>query len=821
MGHEVNSVKKNMNDIDISIALAFPDVYEVGMSHQGLKILYHLLNNVPWIAAERVFCPWPDMENEIRKRNLFIRSLETDKPLDNFDIVGFSVQHELCYTNILSMLDLAGIPFLSAERNGLSPLIVGGGPACFNPEPMADIFDAILIGDGENAVLDLCKILREAKNSKPEKIDLLKAVSDIKGFYAPSFFKPHYDNGKKFFYMEPLLAGHEVVEKALISDMNESPFPVNQVVPYTQLVHDRLAIEISRGCTRGCRFCQAGMIYRPVRERNPEEIADMADKALKSTGFGELSLLSLSSGDYSYIAPLIKELMDRQATRKVAVSLPSLRIDSVDPLWFEQIKRVRKTGFTMAPEAGTDRLRRIINKTLTNEEIIKTASDVYKAGWKLIKLYFMIGLPGENENDLNGIIDLAKKVASTGKGKVRKDVLNISVSTFVPKAHTPFMWEPQIEYEESLRRIKYIRDGLKRTHVNVGWNQPETSWLEGIFSRGDRNLTAPLVRAWKAGARFDAWGEFYNMEIWKESFKACDIDPYIYLHRKRSTDENMPWGHISSGVNADYLKDEYKKAQEGITTPDCREKCLKCGVCDFVNIKPKISKPWSITDKVDKIDYKAKVSEALKSKGKFRLFYSKTGPARYISHLELIKLLTRALRRTGLDIVFSEGYHPMPRLSFVCALPVGTESICETADIELYNPVSEGMIKEKLNSELPDGITVINVKDIPVNGKSAVLRESHYHIDMTDVEVNRKDLDNFINMSYLGILKRTKKGEKEIDARKMVKDIRFGSGNTIELEILHSQEPELKPVQIIQEIFRINPDSVEKIRVLKVKQITD
>ena len=816
MGHEINRIKKNKNDVDVSIALAFPDVYEVGMSHQGLKILYHILNGHSWIGAERVFCPWPDMENQIRQSNHFLRSLESDKPLRDFDVVGFSVQHELSYSNILTMLDLAGIPFLSTERDDLFPLIVAGGPACFNPEPIADIFDAILIGDGENATVRLCNIVREWKKENKSKDETLRAIGKIKGFYIPSFFKPHYDDDNRFICIEPLVKGYENIEKAVIGDMSESPFPINQVVPYTQLVHDRLAVEISRGCTRGCRFCQAGMIYRPVRERRPDDIIQLADKALKSTGFGEMSLLSLSSGDYSCIAPLLKELMDIQADRKVAVSLPSLRIDSIDPVWFEQIKRVRKTGFTMAPEAGTDRLRRIINKTLTNDEIIKTSRDVYDAGWKLIKLYFMIGLPSESDEDLYGIIDLVKKVASFGKGKGKRDVLNISVSTFVPKSHTPFMWEPQIEYEESRRRINLIRDGLKGTHIKVRWNQPEISWLEGIFSRGDRKLTAPLIRAWKAGARFDAWGEYYNMHLWKESFKESGIDPHEYLHRRRSPDENLPWGHILSGITTEYLKKEYQNACKAVTTSDCRDKCLKCGVCDFETVKPQINMEWAIPERAD---LKVKAVDSDKTKRKFRLCFSKTGPARYLSHLELLKLLIRALRRTGLDIVFSEGYHPMPKLSFACALPVGTESICETVDIELYGPVSADILKEKLNMELPDGIKLSDVQDITGNAKSAEIKESHYHIDLTGLEINRQKLESFINADYFGVIKKTKKGEIEIDARKMVKNVAFSAESNIELEMIHSEGPELKPAQIMADIFKVDADNIEKIKVLKVKQI--
>lgn len=816
MGHEVNSVKKNENDIDVSVCLAFPDVYEVGMSHQGLKILYHILNRHPWIAAERVFCPWPDMENEIRKSGMLLRSLESDKPLENFDIIGFSVQHELCYSNILTMLDLAGIPLLSSERDDSFPLIVAGGPACFNPEPIADIFDAILIGDGEKAIVDMCNIIREGKNEDKKKYEILNSFKMVKGFYIPCFFKPKYNDDKQFSSIEPLVNGYETVKKAVIGDLSESPFPVNQVVPYTQLVHDRLSIEISRGCTRGCRFCQAGMIYRPVRERGPHDIIELADRALKLTGFEEISLLSLSSGDYSCIAPLLKELMDRQADRKVAVSLPSLRIDSIDPLWFEQIKRVRKTGFTMAPEAGTDRLRRIINKNLTNEEIVKTAGLVYAAGWKLIKLYFMIGLPGETEDDLYGIIDLSKKVAASVKRKGKKDVLNISVSTFVPKTHTPFMWEPQIEYKESRRRINLIRDGLKGTHVKVRWNQPELSWLEGIFSRGDRKLTDTLIRAWKSGARFDAWGEHCNLNYWKESFSKSGIDPSQYLNRQRNLDENMPWGHISSGVTIEYLKGEYKNALEEIMTPDCRNNCLKCGVCDFRNVKPKIHMEWSAPHKDDKT---SEISKSEQIKKRFRLSFSKRGTARYLSHLELIKLLIRALRRAGFTIVFSEGYHPMPKLTFACALPVGTESTCETADIELYYPESPETVKEKLNFQLPEGIHIFDVKDITGMKKSVSIKETCYNIDMNRLDVNHKDLDSFNNIDYFGIVKKTKKGQKEIDAKKIVKSIRYTSSRKIELVIAHSEGPELKPVNIIAEIFKVDADCLDRIKILKVKQV--
>ncbi|NLD37054.1 MAG: TIGR03960 family B12-binding radical SAM protein [Desulfatiglans sp.] len=817
IGHEVNAVIKDHKAVDVTVALAFPDVYEVGMSHLGLKILYGILNSHEWIAAERVFSPWPDMEDELRKKSIPLSTLESDTPLNSFDVVGISLQHELCYTNILTMLNLAGIPFLSSERDDSYPLIVGGGPACFNPEPVADIFDAILIGDGEEAVIELCRVIRDAKKRKKGKRYILDEMSRIKGFYIPSFFKPHYDTDNRFASMEPLVKGYERVEKVIIADMNRAFFPVDQVVPCAQLIHDRLAIEISRGCTRGCRFCQAGIIYRPVRERTPGDIIDLADRALNSTGFSEISLLSLSAGDYSFIASLLKELMDRQAEKKVAVSLPSLRIDSIDPAWFDEIKRVRKTGFTLAPEAGTDRLRRIINKTLTNDEIIKTARDVYSAGWKLIKLYFMIGLPGETEDDLYGIIDLARKVAACARSKGKKEVLNISVAAFVPKSHTPFMWEPQIGSEESMRRINVIRDAFQGPFIRVKWNQPEISWLEGMFSRGDRRLLYPLIRAWERGARFDAWSEYLNLGLWKECFMESQIDPAYYLHRRRGMDEKLPWGHISSGVSLEYLKEEYENCLKEITTPDCRKGCLECGVCDFNEIRPRINSEWSLTEKRGGGSISP---DAARQKSRLRVTFTKRGPAGFASHLELIKLLTRSFKRTGLDIVFSEGFHPMPKLSFACALPVGTESLCETLDMELYGPVNPEQVKEDLNHNLPEGVRILDVRDITGISKGMAIKESHYHMGVSGIKIDRELLEDFINSDSFEIIKRSDKGVKKIDARKMVKSIGFISDSMLELIVTHTDGPELKPSGIIAEIFRINPEEIYRIKVLKVKQIT-
>ncbi len=579
-GAEMNMVVKQ--SAQVHFALCFPDVYEIGMSHLGSRILYHVLNSRDDTYCERVYAPWPDMEAALRNAGMPLFSLETKRALGTFDIVGFSLLYEMCYTNILTMMDLAGIPFRADARGEEMPLVVCGGPCACNPEPLADFMDAVMLGDGEELINDLVDAYRTAKEQHLSKRELLRNLAKIEGIYVPSFYTPQYRSGqfeglKK---LEPSAPDRAV--KRAVKNLDTAPYIGNPIVPYLNIVHDRVAIELFRGCTRGCRFCQAGYIYRPVRERKKETLLKQAEELVHCTGYDEVSLFSLSSGDYSQIHGLVTEIIDDMQQQRVSVSLPSLRIDSFLKDDLEKMQSVRKAGLTFAPEAGTQRLRDVINKCVTEEDLLRATGDAFEAGWSSVKLYFMIGLPTETDEDIVGIADLARKVSrlfyQMPKEKRGKGLrLTVSASSFVPKPFTPFQWAPQCTMEELRRKQGVLKEAMKGIRgAEFNYHPSRLSILEAVFSRGDRRLSKALERAYEAGCRFDSWSEHFKPEEWDRAFAECGLTFGEYAHRERSLEELLPWEHIDMWVTQDYLKQEWKRALYGARTEDCRKGCNGC-----------------------------------------------------------------------------------------------------------------------------------------------------------------------------------------------------------------------------------------------------
>lgn len=586
VGNEWNMVKKDPKDVKIRFAFAFPDVYEIGMSHLGMKILYHLLNERNDTYCERVFAPWVDMEEKMREESIPLYSLETKDPVGIFDFIGFTLQYEMSYTNILNMLNLAGVPILKNERNEQHPLICAGGPCAFNPEPLADIVDFFMLGEGEeiiNEVMDEYVKCKENNNSKEE---FLKKISKIEGVYVPAFYQVEYNEDNTIKAIIPTNDCSPKVKKRIIKDLDAVYFPEKVIVPYTGIVHDRIMLEIFRGCTRGCRFCQAGFIYRPVREKSTSRLLELADKLVQSTGYEEISLTSLSTSDYTCLGELTNELINEMDKKKVNLSLPSLRIDSFSLELMEKAQKVRKSGLTFAPEAGTQRLRDVINKGVTEENLIEAVTTAFSGGWNGVKLYFMMGLPTETYEDLEGIADLGEKVVgvykNTPKEKRGKGLrVTISTSSFVPKPFTPFQWESQDTMEVLSEKQKYLKNKIKNKSIIFNWHDPELSFLEGVFARGDRRLGKLLIKAWEKGCKFDSWGEHFNFQNWMDSFKECGIDPSFYANRKREYDEIFPWEHIDIGVSKDFLIKENENAHKANITKNCRADCSNCGAASF------------------------------------------------------------------------------------------------------------------------------------------------------------------------------------------------------------------------------------------------
>jgi radical SAM family uncharacterized protein len=586
IGMEQNSIKKDLNNMSVKFAFSFPDVYEVGMSHLGMHILYNLINNDKNYACERVFAPWIDMEEEMRKEGIPLFSLENKEEVSNFDFLGFTLQYEMSYTNILNILDLSNIPFKAKERDENYPLIIAGGPCAYNPEPLADFFDIFVIGEGEEVTLELIKLYEKHKSGNYNKEVYLKEAAQIQGIYVPCFYDVSYNDDGTIKEMFPLVDDvPRIINKRMVKDLDTMFTPEKMIVPFIDTVHDRITMEIFRGCTHGCRFCQAGIIYRPIREKSHDRLMEIAEKLVDSTGYETISLSSLSSCDYSSLLLLTKNLIEKFEERKVGVSLPSLRLDSFSIDVLKEIEKVRKSGLTFAPEAGSQRLRDVINKGVSEGDLINAVSYAFKEGWSRIKLYFMIGLPTETDEDVLGIKELSYLVKDLFFNRPKEERIGnfkvtASASCFVPKPFTPFQWVGQDTIDEFMRKIYLVKDSIRDNKVSFNYHDADLSYLEAIFARGDRRLSKVLIRAWEKGCKYDGWSEHFKFEFWLEALEESNIDGAFYANRFREIDEVLPWDFINPGVSKSYLAKEYNKSLKGDTTKDCRLGCRACGIQD-------------------------------------------------------------------------------------------------------------------------------------------------------------------------------------------------------------------------------------------------
>lgn len=580
-GGEYNQIIKDINDIDIRVAFCFPDTYEIGMSNLGMSILYHTMNSLPFVWCERVFAPWGDMYGEMKNAGLPLYALESGDPVSDFDAVAFSIGYEMAYTTVLDMLDMSGIALRSCDRPNLLPLVFAGGSAGVNAEPMAPFMDLFVIGEGEEMNNELLTLLQKAKLEGWSKHDFLKAAAQIQGVYVPEFYHPQYNDDGTLSAITVTDGAPEKVTKRIVEDLDTAPFPTDPIVPSTEVVHDRVSLELFRGCVRGCRFCQAGHIYRPIRSKKPETLIEQGKELLKSTGQQELTLLSLSTSDYRELPKLCDGLLEYCEVRSIGLSLPSLRADNFSMEIMEKLQKVRKSGLTFAVEGGSQRLRDSINKNVTQDDLLNTCAIAFSGGWNSVKLYYMLGLPTETDEDIVGIADMANEVLhcwrENAKSKNRGVRITISTSCFIPKPHTPFQWEAQISIEEYLRRVKLLRESIMARNVTYNWHDAETSLIEAVLSRGDRRVADVIERVYRSGGRLDAWTDYFSFDRWMQAFEACGIDPDFYAARERSTDEVLPWDMIDVGVRKAHLVHERDMCYSSALSPDCRHGCAACG----------------------------------------------------------------------------------------------------------------------------------------------------------------------------------------------------------------------------------------------------
>ena len=816
-GGEWNSVRKDWASVQCKFALALPDVYEVGMSNLGLSILYEILNCRAEIAAERVYAPWVDMEEQMRAQGIPLFSLESRRPIADFDFLGFSLQYEMVYSNVLNMLDLAGIPLDAKARGADMPFVVGGGPCVYNVEPIAEFFDFFVIGEGEEVLLEICDafLAWDSAGREGGRTGFLTRLLAIDGIYVPAFYEPVYDAAGNFRELHSLhREARPIIYKRVVHDMNEAMSVEHPIVPYMDIVHNRMMMELFRGCSRGCRFCQAGIAYRPARERTEERLRHMAHGLVESTGYDEMSLTSLSSADYSCLGRLVDDLLADYAEEKLSFSLPSLRIDSFSIDLAHRMQQVRKSGLTFAPEAGTQRLRDVINKGVTEENLLTACGAAFRHGWKQVKLYFMMGLPTEMDEDIIGIAQLAKKVVDlyTQVCGRRGCKVTVSVSCFVPKPYTPFQWFGQLPIEEFQRRQQLLKEHITDRSITFHYHDARLSVIEGVFARGDRRLAPALYEAWKSGAKFDGWSDLFDDSRYFAAFEKCGIDWAYYSRRTRMIGEPLPWAHTSPGVLERFLKSEWQKALAASLTEDCRRThCTGCGICPTLGVDV-IDYARDEKERADAhVEQRASVAAPLNTPADHSLFVyrgliTKGEELRYVSHLDYANLFVRACKRAGLPMAYSEGFNPHMKVAFASALSLGAASDAEYVDFEMTEALSPSVVMERLGAHLPCGAQIMRLKMLTGKHKAlmADVDEARYRIAVAytgDPETVRESVRCY-NAAESAVWQRvTPKKKRTIETKAYVKtpvSFVWENGRLIFwMNLVVTPEGSVKPIEVL------------------------